>query len=142
MGPSPHRNTRLISDINMVPFIDIVLVLLIVFMILSPLLAPTSLPVRLPKVSKSPGADSSETPLKVQITKEGDIHLEGRRILRADIAGQIKKTLSREPQRPVVIEADRDASFKHVVVVLDAADQAHAAKVAVGVLPSDKPEEP
>ncbi len=135
LGPevAHHKKKKLLTEINMVPFIDIVLVLLIIFMILSPFLAQSKIPVNLPQVTTERPADV-DSPLKIQVTREGDFHLEGRRILRNSIEEELRKALAANPARPVLIEADRDVSFKHVVLALDAAEACKAAKVGVAVL--------
>jgi biopolymer transport protein ExbD len=75
------RRKRMITEINMVPFIDIVLVLLIIFMILSPFLAQSQIPVNLPRAATTrPGDD--ENLLRFRITRDGDYYLGDKRILR------------------------------------------------------------
>lgn len=125
------RRKRMITEINMVPFIDIVLVLLIIFMILSPFLAQSQIPVNLPRAATTrPGDD--ENPLRLRITRDGDYFLGDQRILRDDLPAKLAETA--QPGRAVLIEADRDVSFKNVVLALDAAQKLKAVKVGVAVL--------
>ena len=125
------RRKRMITEINMVPFIDIVLVLLIIFMILSPFLAQSQIPVNLPRAATTrPGDD--ENPLRLRITRDGDYYLGDRRILRDDLPAKLAETA--QPGRAVLIEADRDVSFKNVVLALDAAQKLKSVKVGVAVL--------
>jgi biopolymer transport protein ExbD len=132
MGLSVGRQKKMITEINMVPFIDVVLVLLIIFMIVSPFLAQSQIPVNLPRAaSNRPGDDDS--PLRLRITKDGDFYLGSGRILRNDIEPKLKDALARNPRRGILIEADRDVPFKNVVLALDAAQQIRAAKVGVAV---------
>lgn len=132
------RRKRMITEINMVPFIDIVLVLLIIFMILSPFLAQSQIPVNLPRAATTrPGDD--ENPLRLRITRDGDYYLGDQRILRDALPAKLAETAL--PGRAVLIEADRDVSFKNVVLALDAAQKLKAVKVGVAVLtasPDDK----
>jgi biopolymer transport protein ExbD len=123
---------RLITEINMVPFIDIVLVLLIIFMILSPFLAQSQIKVNLPKASTGTGADSDD-PVKLQITRSGDFYLGKDRILRNQIEEKVRAALGKTRSKAVLIEADRDTSFKTVVLALEAAEKSAAAKVGVAV---------
>ncbi len=116
----------------MVPFIDIVLVLLIIFMIVSPFLSQSEMPIRLPRALSGMAVQSDE-PFKVQVTKDGDYFMAGKRVLRNDVESELKASLQGTPGRAVMIEADRDTGFKSVVIALDAAERAGASKVGVAV---------
>jgi biopolymer transport protein ExbD len=137
MGPTlgHHHKKKLLTEINMVPFIDVVLVLLIIFMILSPFLTQSQIPVNLPKASTNKPSDADQ-PVRLQITRDGDFFIGGQRILRAQLRDKIRAALGRSPTRAILIESDRDVSFKNVIVALDAAEQSDAAKVGVAVLNS------
>jgi biopolymer transport protein ExbD len=126
------KKKALLTEINMVPFIDIVLVLLIIFMIVSPFLSQSEMPIRLPRALAGLAA-ASDDPLKIQVTKDGDYYLAGRRILRNDVESELKAALAGAPGKGVMIEADRDVSFKNVVIAPDGAERAGAAKVGVAV---------
>ena len=128
-----HKKKRLITEINMVPFIDVVLVLLIIFMILSPFIGQSQIPVTLPRAaSTAPGDD--DNPLRLRITKDGDYYLGEFRVLRNDLEDKLGRALENNPRRAVLIEADRDVSFKNVILALDATQKLKAAKVGVAVL--------
>jgi biopolymer transport protein ExbD len=109
-----HKKKRLITEINMVPFIDVVLVLLIIFMILSPFIAQSQIPVNLPRAAGQPGDD--DTPLKLKITRDGDYYVGDQRVLRNNLAEKLAQAVALKSQRAVLIEADRDVSFKNVVL--------------------------
>ncbi|MBK8575560.1 MAG: biopolymer transporter ExbD [Elusimicrobia bacterium] len=130
-----HKKKHLITEINMVPFIDVVLVLLIIFMILSPFIAQSQIPVSLPRAAGQPGDD--DAPLKVKITKDGDYYVGDQRVLRNNLAEKLTQDIARNNRRAVLIEADRDVSFKNVVLALDAAQKLNAVKVGVAVLPTE-----
>ena len=132
MGPSPAGKKRLLTEINMVPFIDVVLVLLIIFMILSPFLAQSQIPVNLPFAVTHLPPDQTD-PLKIQVTRQGDFYIGGGRVLRADVRRRLQRLLREDPQKPVLIEADKDVAFENVVVALDAAEQERATKVGVAI---------
>ena len=133
MGPSASKGKKkLLTEINMVPFIDIVLVLLIIFMDIPPFLAQSELPIHLPKAVTQKAVED-DNPVKVQVTKEGDFHIGRERVLRNDLPAKLRQLLANNPKKAVLIQADRDVSFKNVVLALDAAEQVGAAKVGVGV---------
>lgn len=129
-----HKKKRLITEINMVPFIDVVLVLLIIFMILSPFIGQSQIPVNLPRAATSAAGDD-DTPLRLKITRDGDYYVGDARVLRNDLEPRLAAALAKSARRAVLIEADRDVGFKNVVLALDAAQKLKAAKVGVAVLP-------
>lgn len=131
-----HKKKRLITEINMVPFIDVVLVLLIIFMILSPFIAQSQIPVSLPRAAGQPGDD--DTPLKLKITRDGDYYVGDQRVLRNNLSEKLAQAVALNPRRAVLIEADRDVSFKNVVLALDAAQKLKSVKVGVAVLPTSE----
>ncbi len=128
-----HRK-KLLTEINMVPFIDIVLVLLIIFMILSPLLVQSQIDVNLPQAISISSAQN-EDPVKVQITDNGSVYISDRLVPADRIEQGLKLALMATRQRAVLIEADKAVPFENVVRVLDAAEQLEARKVGVAVLP-------
>jgi biopolymer transport protein ExbD len=133
-----HKKKRLITEINMVPFIDVVLVLLIIFMIVSPFIAQSQVPVNLPRAAGQPG--DADNPLRVKITREGDYYIGDQRVLRNNFSQSLDQAIAQNNQRAILIEADRDVSFKNVILALDAAQKLKAVKVGVAVLTT--PEEP
>jgi biopolymer transport protein ExbD len=127
-----HKRKTLHTEINMVPFIDIVLVLLIIFMIVSPFLAQSELPIRLPKALSGQNTQADE-PFHIRVSKDGDIHLGPERVVRTDLEARLKTLVNQKGVRAILIEADRDVSFKNVVFALDAAERSGASKIGVAV---------
>jgi biopolymer transport protein ExbD len=125
-----RKKGALLTEINMVPFIDIVLVLLIIFMIVSPFLSQSEMPIRLPRALS--GQSAPDEPLKVRVTKDGDLYVGAERVIRTDLEARLKAALG-GADKAVLIEADRDVSFKNVVFALDAAERVGAGKVGVAV---------
>jgi biopolymer transport protein ExbD len=105
-------------------------------MILSPFIGQSQIPVNLPRAAGQPSDD--DAPLKVKITKEGDYYVGNQRVLRNNLAEKLTHALSLNARRAVLIEADRDVSFKNVVLALDAAQKIKAVKVGVAVLPTEE----
>lgn len=117
-----RKKTRLMNQINVVPYIDVMLVLLVIFMVTAPLI--TTSVIELPSVSKSNQPPAA--PLEVMIRKDGRMTLRDResggteRPVNLDsLLGEVKKSLARNREQPVVISADRDVPYKHVVQVMD-----------------------
>jgi len=114
MPAAIHRTSRrrTISEINMVPFIDVMLVLLIIFMVTAPLI--TTGVVDLPTVGKA--RQRSE-----------------RRIGKGELAGIVKAKQARNVEQPVVISADKNVKYETVVKVMDTLQRAGVQRVGLSV---------
>lgn len=124
---------RIMAEINMIPFIDVSLVLLIIFMIMTPFLVRSQLKLILPK-SKSAEPDvQRHQPLKVQVDKQGTAYLDGQPVAADLLEGRLKQSMADVKTQPLVIEADKDVPFQYVVAVMDAAKAIGASKLAVSV---------
>ncbi|MDO9401871.1 MAG: biopolymer transporter ExbD [Polaromonas sp.] len=134
---SRGRGRRTISEINMVPFIDVMLVLLIIFMVTAPLITPSM--ISLPKVGKAAG--QPPRPIEIQIGKDERIEIktEGKSVkIRLGEVGAAVKRLqpavpANEQVTPVVISADKSIQYETVVKVMDALHQAGVARVGLSV---------
>jgi biopolymer transport protein TolR len=116
-----RRHRKPINQINVVPYIDVMLVLLVIFMITAPLVAPGE--IQLPTVGSK--LTVPQQPLEVTLQKDG-IHLRDRQrntpdqlVSREDL---IARVLAKQQQgeQPVVIAADRNAKYEDVLAILDA----------------------
>jgi biopolymer transport protein TolR len=126
---------RIVAEINMIPFIDVALVLLIVFMVMTPFLIRAQIKVDLPDAGQAElGGDDKES-LTVQVERSGDIFIEGQRVAAADVAAELRRRMAHPNTQPLYVEADKEVSFRHVVVVLDAGRQIGAARMSVCVKP-------
>ncbi|OEG69321.1 hypothetical protein ATZ36_10155, partial [Candidatus Endomicrobiellum trichonymphae] len=99
------RNT-VISEINITPFTDVVLVLLIVFMITTPMLMQPGIKVNLPKTQISDSEDTSN--IEVLISKNGYVYAQGKQIHDSNIADVMRVLISSHPDKIVIIKGDRD----------------------------------
>jgi biopolymer transport protein ExbD len=124
---------RIMAEINMVPFIDVALVLLIIFMIMTPVLMRAQIKVQLPTAGKTEPATENPESVRVQVDKTGSIWIDGQSVPRASVLATVKQRLRHPQSQALIIEADRDAAFQHVVLVMDAGKQAGAAKLSVSV---------
>ena len=133
-GRSSGRRRRGMAEINMVPFIDVMLVLLIIFMVSAPLI--TTGVVDLPSVGQS-----SQRPPKVVeviVEKEGRFKVrsdgeEGRAANLADMGSQVRRLQSGNAQVPVVISADRQVKYDEVVKVMDTLQKAGVLRIGLSV---------
>jgi biopolymer transport protein ExbD len=120
-----------ISEINIVPFVDITLVVLIIFMVTTPLIMKPSININLPKAAS--GSDSTPSQLNITMTKAGKTFLNGRVVVNEEIsiyASNISKT---EPDIQAIISADRDVSHGQVVTMIDLIKEAGVKKFAITI---------
>lgn len=109
---------RLIAEINITPFTDVILVLLIIFMITTPLILQSSLKVNLPQaVSAGPVKEAS--PASIVITNEGAVYLDGALVTRKELKEKLRSQHNIDPALSVVVSSDRLVRFKDIVDILD-----------------------
>ncbi|MDP2448647.1 MAG: biopolymer transporter ExbD [Polaromonas sp.] len=134
---SRGRGRRTISEINMVPFIDVMLVLLIIFMVTAPLITPSM--IALPKVGKAPGQPPK--PVQIEISKDEIIQIKSAGVTTSVKLGEVGAAVKRlqpavpagEQVTPVVISADKSIKYETVVKVMDALQKAGVARVGLSV---------
>ncbi|MBI3602559.1 MAG: biopolymer transporter ExbD [Candidatus Omnitrophica bacterium] len=122
-----ERHSHLIADINIAPFTDVILVLLIIFMVTTPFIYRSSIKITLPRVSHATGQVETRD-INVTITAGGDVYLENQRYnLRFDLnifkfkLQSLAKTYS-DPA--IIINGDRTVKYDYVVQVIDMASRA------------------
>jgi biopolymer transport protein TolR len=133
---SRGRGRRTINEINMVPFIDVMLVLLIIFMVTAPMITPSM--VDLPSLGKA--SKQPDKVVQVVIQKDESIELvsEGqtRKLNMGSVASSVKTLIanSNEPQTTaVVISADRNVKYENVVKLMDILQRAGVQRVGLSV---------
>jgi biopolymer transport protein TolR len=104
------------SDINMTPLIDVMLVLLVIFMIAAPLMT-SSLKMELPKVAAAKNTDGGAT-LALGITADGRFHVGDDVITQADLVRTLKQTATRQPQPDVLLRADQSVPYGRVAELI------------------------
>jgi len=132
---SERRNKRRqMNEINVVPYIDVMLVLLVIFMITAPLISPGQ--IELPQIGKSLAPPVA--PLEVVIRADGTLTLRDRNkagteqtISRIQLVETIKQKQSENADQPVVIAADKSARYEEVMNVMDILQQQHVKKVGL-----------
>ena len=99
------RKRRMMNQINVVPYIDVMLVLLVIFMVTAPLKNPGV--VDLPNADKTDQLKQKNTALVVTVKLENVIELDNKKMDKADLLLAIKTAHEQDPERPVVIAADK-----------------------------------
>jgi biopolymer transport protein TolR len=127
------RGRRTINEINMVPFIDVMLVLLIIFMVTAPLIAPSM--IDLPSIGKA--AKQPDEIVQIVITKSEAIELKLKDKITSvgltDVAAMVKQNLGTGVNTAVVISADKTVKYETVVKVMDTLQRAGIARVGLSV---------
>ncbi|MBN1458588.1 MAG: biopolymer transporter ExbD [Armatimonadetes bacterium] len=124
-----------ITSINMTPFVDIALVLLIIFIVTAKLVVTPSVPLDLPQATKS---EEVQTILSVIVTAEGEVLANGAPMANEEALGSLARShLERDPHLRVVIAADGAVAHRRVIGVLDTLRVAGISRVAFGVSPTN-----
>jgi biopolymer transport protein TolR len=122
------------SQINVVPYIDVMLVLLVIFMITAPLMNPGQ--IDLPSVGKSLAPPVA--PLEIIIKKDTTLairdHGKGGQespVSQEELVGRLQKSLKKNPEQPVVISADKNVRYEEVINIMDMLQQQHIKKIGL-----------
>ncbi|ACT48983.1 ExbD/TolR family protein [Methylotenera mobilis] len=113
---SRTRKRRMMNQINVVPYIDVTLVLLVIFMVTAPMTNPG--------IVELPGAGQALNqpklpPVVVTVKKNGSIELDSQAMQRDELLVAVRATLSKSPERSVVIAADKNVKYEDVIGVMD-----------------------
>jgi biopolymer transport protein TolR len=125
---------RLMNEINVVPYIDVMLVLLVIFMITAPLITPGQ--IELPQIGKSLAPPVA--PLEVIVKADGSLALHDRsmpggeqKINPAELVSAIKQKQAANIEQPVVIAGDKNVRYEEVMNVMDILQQQQVKKVGL-----------
>jgi biopolymer transport protein ExbD len=131
---APGGKYHIQAEINMIPLIDVALVLLIIFMVISPILVESQMRVNVPKVSSQP-SHAEETALKVEIAADGTLAFQGKIVTKDALKTVLFANLPPGSKASLLIQADKDVPFENVVYVMDLAKQLKVDKLGVAVIP-------
>jgi biopolymer transport protein TolR len=129
---------RLMNQINVVPYIDVMLVLLVIFMVTAPLMNPGQ--VELPSVGKS--AQAPVAPLEVIIRADKTLLLrdrertgDERKVSRDELVRMVRDRQTKNPEQPVVISADKSVRYEIVMDVMDLLQRSQVKRIGLLVQP-------
>lgn len=120
----------IISEINMTPFIDVMLVLLIIFMVTSSISLESGLDIDLPKTSSKTTAKEGNAVL-VSLSDSGVIFVQGKSIKFDLLESAIRNSLADEKSSMVVFEGDKNSNLGKAIEIMDIAKSAGAEKFAI-----------
>jgi len=133
------RRRRAMSEINVVPYIDVMLVLLIIFMVAAPLINPGQ--IDLPSVGQK--LNPAVAPLEVRVRATGEIAVVDRSkspdeliVQRRDLLAIVKRAQVEHPDQAVVIAGDRNVKYEEVLQVLDLLQQSQVKRVGLLARPA------
>jgi len=126
----------IIAEINMIPLIDVSLILLIIFMVITPFLVQSQIQVSLPKASTGIKT-ADEQVLKVQLAADGSMAIDGRAVKFQRLEKELTLRLAKSHKKTVLVEADKSVPVERVVAVFDAAKKLGAGKIGIAVKPED-----
>ncbi len=139
MPSTLHRKRAPMHEINVVPYIDVMLVLLIIFMVAAPLINPGQ--IDLPQAAQK--LDPAVAPLEVRVRANGELALVDRsqspdelRVNAARLLQMVRAAQARHPDQAVVIAGDRNARYEEVLRVLDLLQRSQVKRVGLLARPA------
>ncbi|MDF3917409.1 MULTISPECIES: protein TolR [Salinicola] len=134
-GPySRHHRRKPMGEINVVPFIDVMLVLLVIFMITAPMLTQ-GVQVDLPQVTSEPIDTEEQEPIIVSVDSQGEYYIslgeQDKPVTLQTVGDQVVAILERKPNTPVMVRGDKNASYGQVVTLMSTLQMAGVANVGL-----------
>ena len=127
---------QLISDINVTPLVDVMLVLLIIFMVTAPMMMH-GVKVDLPR-TESRNIKTEEDPLLLTITKKGDIFVEEYKVDYEDLRGKLERIFANRAGKEILLQADKEVPYGVVMRIMAQVKEAGITKVGMITKPLHK----
>lgn len=116
---SRRKSRRLMNQINVVPYIDVTLVLLVIFMVTAPMTNPGI--VELPQVGQA--LKQAAAPIVITVKADGRAEIESKVMERDQLLFEVKTQVEKAPDRAIVIAADKNVQYDKVVTLMDSLKQ-------------------
>lgn len=126
-----NRKRRMMNQINVVPYIDVTLVLLVIFMVTAPMTNPGV--VELPKVGQT--LKQTAAPLVLTVKTDNTTEIEGKKLTRDQLLFEVRTQVEKDPARAIVIAADKNVKYDDVIGVMDLLKQNKVEKVGLLLQP-------
>jgi biopolymer transport protein ExbD len=127
---SSNQDDDLITDINVTPFVDVVLVLLILFMVAAPAVYQTGIKVELPKITN--GVKTKHITMSVLATSSGDIFIDQEKVTIETLTKVALKAQKYDPSADIILKADKTINYNNVILILDALKGVGIKNIALG----------
>jgi biopolymer transport protein ExbD len=128
---------RTFAEMNLIPLIDVSLILVIIFMVLTPILVQSQLTVKLPKAGT--GTPAPEETVNVQLGRTGAVLIDGQPIKWDKLERELTLRLPKAAKKTVLVQADRSVPVEKVVAVMDTAKRLGVGKLGIGVAQETAP---
>ena len=130
-----NNNKKFMSDINVTPLVDVMLVLLIIFMVTAPMMMQ-GVEVNLPQTTVKP-IKTREDPLILTVNKKREIYLENYRIKLDGLEKKVKKIFQNRRDKEILLRADKDVPYGFVIKVISKIKRAGIDKLGMVTEPVD-----
>ncbi len=129
-------NKQLMSEINITPFVDVMLVLLVVFMVTAPMMI-SGINVDLPKTSSSPLSGNDE-PLTITVTNKGTVYIQDVEIEMKDLISKLSAITREKKDSRILIRGDKAASYGEIVQVIGSINEAGYSHISLVTVMEEK----
>jgi len=140
--PGSSRQSAPMAEINIIPLVDVMLVLLIIFMVTTAFTKDTGLKLNLPPAKTTEAGAQASTDLVVALGQNNAMTLDGQSASEAQIAAAMRERVQKNPRTHVVIKGDGRVAYARIVRVMDLARQAGMRSVALGTRVPESNENP
>ena len=125
-----RNRSKLMAEINITPFTDVVLVLLIIFMIATPFIYQSSMNIQLPKASKS---EESSRDVLITVNAQGEVFLEDKRLDLDTLRYKVTARVRNKPDVYVIINGDKNVRYDSVIQVMDILARSGVKRPGLGI---------
>ncbi|MEK6544555.1 MAG: biopolymer transporter ExbD [Elusimicrobiota bacterium] len=119
------------AEINMIPLIDVALVLVIIMMVITPFLLRSQVEVNIPKSSAT--SQAADNPIEITVTRSGHVFYQTKQVTMAVLERQLS---ARSGNRAVLIHADKNVPLESVVAIMDIAKRLKIGKLGIAAIPT------
>ena len=133
------RERRLKNEINVVPYIDVILVLLVIFMVTAPMMTTASIDV--PSVGKAAQAPAEALQVNIRADQSLSLSLAGkaeRSMTRSELSAAILDAQRKNPEQPVLIVGDKNVKYEAVLSIMDELQRQQVKRIGLLVQPTGK----
>jgi len=124
---------EILSQINVIPLVDISLVLLLIFMVTANYIMSSSLTVDIPQAKHAKTAQQNEV-VTITISREGPLYLENELVTTTELSTKMQSAYGKNPNLSVILSADKNVSFKNIVKVLDLLSGLGVNKISISAI--------
>ena len=132
MAGGGGNQNEILTEINVVPLVDIILVVLIIFMVAAPLVMQPKIDISLPK-SSSTDIDKTKKPMKITVGKEGELFVDGNAVNIDQLRAEAAKRAAQAPDTNAILVADKLVTLEMVTEIIDAVKSNGLKKVAFSI---------